>query len=83
MATSKKQPIKIDPSKKGTLGAVTGKNKQGKINEGNINKIANAKKDPKTGEYPTVKMSNGEPVKVTPAIKKKAVFAKNASKWKK
>lgn len=77
---TKKTPIKIDSSKEGSLGAITGKNKQGKIDEGNINKIVNAKKDPKTGEYPTVKMGNGESVKVTPGIKKKAVFAKNFAK---
>ena len=80
MEATKKQKIKIDPSKKGSLGVITGKNRKGQINEGNINKIVNAKKDTKTGEYPTVKMDNGKPVKVTPAIKKKAAFAKNFGK---
>lgn len=77
---NKKSKINIKPSKKGTFGAITGKNKDGSVKASNAEKIVNVKKDPKAGEYPTVKIDNGGSVKVTPAIKKKAVFYENFAK---
>lgn len=77
--TKSKTPFNLDPKEKGSLGAIVGKNKDGTIKAGNAEKIANDKKDPKTGKYKPVKI-NGKEKKVTGAIKKKATFYENIVK---
>lgn len=74
MAT-KNNSIHINPSKEGTFRAAVGVKDGQKIKTSDESKILNAD----TGEK--VKLSTGKTVTATPALKKKANFARNSKKW--
>jgi hypothetical protein len=69
MAAKKKTPI--GPIKKGALHEALGVKQDKKVPAGKVEKIANAKIGTKV-----------DGVEVTPLLKKRAVFAQNAKKWK-
>lgn len=71
-----KSGIHIKPSQKGSFRAAVDVKEGKNVSRSDENKILKA--DP--GE--SVKLSTGKTVNATPELKKKANFAKNASKWK-